>query len=105
MKTHAPSLADIKEIVQDTRNNDNTTWLLRAARRDPNCVIVVADHQQRQHLCNTYYSMLPWYRKLRFVQWLLPIRFPKFLLITQSFKGIRTPLVFDNGVFLRFDNF
>ena len=90
----------ITEIVYKTRRTGNTTWILKAAIKQPNCVIVVKNMQQVKHLQKNYYQLLSkstWYQKL-YWKW-FGRKHPKFMTINSSFEGLGLPIIFDNGTF------
>jgi hypothetical protein len=89
---------DLKEIVYRTRQTGNTTWILKAAIKMPECVIVSKNMQQAKGLENEYRKMLlneSWWRKLYWKYF--GKKHPKFLSVSSRFEGMRLPIIFDNG--------
>jgi len=90
----------ITEIVYRTRQTGNTTWILKAAIKQPNCVIVSKNMQQAKNLERNYFQLLSksaWYQKL-YWKW-FGRKHPKFMTIDSKFEGFRLPIIFDNGSF------
>ena len=99
MKPQELRISKIKEIVRCTRNQGSTTWILKAATRDPDCVIVCSDTRQMLYLINMYERLLPWWKKMGKIQ------YPKFKTVDEEFRGLDSPVVFDNSTFIRNDIF
>lgn len=91
----------IDEIVLRTRKTGNTTWLLKSAIENPDCIIVSRSMQEAKELEKRYNSLLQtssWYKKL---WWLMVKRKnPKFVSLDFRFEGYNTPVIFDNSSFL-----
>lgn len=72
----------ITEIVSRARQTGNTTRLLKAAIKQPDCVIVSKNMQQAKHLEKNYFQLLSksaWYQKL-YWKW-FGRKHPKFMTI------------------------
>lgn len=55
------------QIIASTRRSGNTTWILKAAIDNPNCIIVCRDANQANYQAKLYNKMIlnqPWYKKL-----------------------------------------
>lgn len=48
----------IQEIVYSTRRTGNTSWILNAAIKSPNCIIVSRNMQQSKDLKRNYDKLL-----------------------------------------------
>jgi len=90
----------VLDIIITTRGTGNTTWILKSAIMQPNCVIVSKNRSQSFLLEKNYleiFSEQKWCKKL---YWKLFInKSPKFMSIEQNFKGLKLPIIFDNGCF------
>ena len=90
----------IKEIVYKTIATGNTTWILKAAIKQPNFVIISKNMQQAKNLERNYFYLLSkcvWYQKL-YWKW-FGRKHPKFMTIDSRFEGLGLPIIFDNGSF------
>lgn len=88
----------LQEIVYSTRQTGNTTWILKAAIKNPECVIVSKNMQQAKFLEREYYKLLLnawWGQKLWWK--LFGRKHPKFLCLNSEFRGFSLPVIFDNG--------
>jgi len=88
----------ITEIVHRTRNTGNTTWILKAAIKQPNCIIVSKSKRDAEYLEWKYFQILSksaWYKKLWW-KW-FGRKHPKFLSLYNDFRGLGLPVIFDNG--------
>lgn len=92
---------DIKRVINEVVRTGSTTWILKAAIENPNCVIISKNYEQSTVLRKEYFKMIlnsPWYKKL-YWRWINK-KHPKFIPISCDFHGIRMPIVFDNGTFV-----
>jgi len=90
----------ITEIVYSTRRTGNTTWILKAAIRNPECIIVSKNMMQVQYLADEYHRLLSksiWYKKL-YWKW-FGRKHPRFMTINSRFEGMNLPVIFDNETF------
>lgn len=89
---------NLQEIVYQTRRTGSTTWILKAAIKNPECVIVSKNMQQAKQLEHQYRKMLLnvwWGQKLWWK--LFGQKHPNFLSLSSEFRGFRLPIIFDNG--------
>lgn len=89
---------NLQEIVYQTRQTGNTTWILKAAIKNPECVIVSKNMQQAKHLEHEYRKLLlnVWWGQKLWWKW-FGRKHPKFLSLHSEFRGFRLPIIFDNG--------
>ncbi len=89
---------DLQEIVCQTRRTGNTTWILKAAIKNPECAIVSKNMSQAKHLEHQYIKMLfnMWWGQRLWWKW-FGRKHPKFLSRHCDFNGLRLPVIFDNG--------
>jgi hypothetical protein len=90
----------IEEIVLRTRRTGNTTWLLKSAIENPDCIIVSRTMRQAKELEKRYNSLLQtssWYKKLWWK--IVKRKKPKFVSLDFRFEGLKTPVIFDNSSF------
>ena len=76
---------DIHEVVAHTRQQGNTTWLLKAALKNPDCIIVVGNHMHRKELLKRLYKMTEGKQ----------VALPEIMTKYQSFHGLNKPVIFD----------
>jgi hypothetical protein len=91
------------QIIASTRRSGNTTWILKGAINNPNCIIVCLSEQYAKQLSLVYRKMLydqPWYKKL---WWKIVGReAPVFTSLSncstiRDSRGKRMPIIFDNS--------
>ncbi len=90
-------------IIQRTRGWGNTTYLLKAAMRNPHVAIICADVEHTKQMVKQYehvLAMQPWWRKLKWKFTGKPM--PQFVSThnVHKLKGMRRPIVFDNHAIL-----
>ena len=88
----------LQEIVRDTRQTGSTTWILKSAIKNPECIIVCRNMQQAKGLERKYNKMLSdvWLGKKLWWK-LFGRKQPKFLSIRSNFRGFGLPVIFDNA--------
>lgn len=88
----------VENIVHQTRGTGNTTWLLKAAINDPDCIIIARNGENKNDLYDHYHWLLGkerWYRRL---WWrVFGRKHPEFRTLRYSFNGVREPVIFDNS--------
>ena len=91
-------MTSLQEIIRKTRASGNTTWILKSAIQNPNCIIVARNSQQAKCLEQAYKRLLlknAWYKKLWWK--LVGRKSPKFVSLDFKFENHRLPVIFDNG--------
>lgn len=89
-----PEINKIKEIVYKTRRTGNSTWILKAAIKQPKCVIVSKNMEGTERLKKEYFKLLSnkkWYQKI-YDKWFGDKTVPLFLSINSRFEGLGLPL-------------
>lgn len=90
--------ADIEKIISYSRRSGSTTYLIKAALRDPNVIIVCASARhasQLSDLFRIYINKMPrikrwfWYKRNKGIM-------PIFTSSFASIAGAHRPVVFDN---------
>jgi hypothetical protein len=79
-------------IVNENRQCGNTTWILKSAIENPECIILCYNMRNAKELENKYFHMLEERsidRKGR--------KHPKFLSKNSDLKGYKLPVIFDNS--------
>lgn len=76
---------DIHEVLAHTRQQGNTTWLLKAALKNPDCIIVVGNQMQRQELLQRLSKLTEGKQ----------VDLPEIMTLHQSFVGLNKPVIFD----------
>ena len=85
-------------IAYWSRQSGNTTWLLKAAINNPNCIIIAKNGRGAKELQNRYYSLLNEESWLKRIWWkLFGRKHPSFRTIDYSFNGLKKPIIFDNS--------
>ncbi len=91
-------MSKVEDIIHQSRRTGNTTWILKSAVNNPNCVIVVNNQRYAKDLEHLYNNMLllsPWYKR---VYWSFFGRgVPQFVSISSDFRGYNKPIIFDNS--------
>lgn len=88
----------INDIITYNRQKGNSTWIVKSAIKNPNCVIVAHDSACAYDLKCLYYSLLkkqPFYKKI--IWKLFGRSHPRFMSIENDFRGINLPVIFDNS--------
>ena len=92
---------NIKKSAIDYRCTGNTSWILKAALNNPECIIVVGTTGELHALNSEYEKLInnsPWYKK---IYWNLTKRsYPKFTTVDNVIPGGKLPLIFDNSCFV-----
>lgn len=94
-------LDDVRNVVYTTRLRGNTRWILMAAIKNPNCIIVVNSKKYANDLSNRYFRMLedePFYKRI--IWKIFGRKHPKFMSIHDDLRGFKQPIIFDNSVFI-----
>ena len=85
----------IEEIIKQTRRSGNTTWILKSAILNPDCIIVCGRPDLMEKMFKMHLLKSMWYTKL---WWKLNgSKIPKFVALNYNFHGINVPVIFDNG--------
>lgn len=100
METEQKHIDNVHKIINIGRQRGNTTWLLRAAIKQPNVMIVCRNQTSVAEMTKSYKKLLqkePWYKK--FWWWCFGRSNPKFVTVNNpdNLRGINFPTVFDNG--------
>ena len=92
---------NIKKSAIYYRCTGNTSWILKAALNNPECIIVVGNSAALRELSSEYEKLInnsPWYKK---IYWKLTKRsYPKFTTVDNVIPGAKLPLIFDNSCFV-----
>lgn len=92
---------NIKKSAIYYRNTGNTSWILKAALNNPECIIVVGTNSELSLLVSEYKKLInnsPWYKK---IYWKLTKRsYPTFTTVDNVIPGGKLPLIFDNSCFV-----
>ena len=73
---------------------------MKAAIKQPNCVIVTKSNKDMDFLKREYYKLLSNSTIFKKFYWkLFGRKHPKFMTIDSRFEGLRLPRIFDNGSF------
>lgn len=92
---------NIKKSAIYYRNTGNTSWILKAALNNPECIIVVGTTGELHALISGYEKLInnsPWYKK---IYWKLTKRsYPTFTTVDNVIPGGKLPLIFDNSCFV-----
>jgi hypothetical protein len=86
------------DIVENHRQNGNSTWLVKAAIENPECIILVHDANCAKELESHYYYLLDkagFFKKLKWK--LLGRKHPKFLSKNANLDGYNLPIILDNS--------
>jgi len=90
----------LQEILYRTRATGNTTWILQAAIKNPNCMIVSKDKKQSRWLEQKYHNLLSEKGYFKRLYWrVFGRKHPKFVDVNNDFRGWGMPVIFDNGAF------
>lgn len=87
-----------KEIAEKYRQNGNSTWILRSAIENPECIIVAYDNTCAQGLKDEYFYMLEnshWLKKLKWE--IYGRKHPVFLSLKDDLSNYKLPIIFDNS--------
>ena len=92
---------NIKKSAIYYRCTGNTSWILKSALNNPECIIVVGTTGELHALNREYEKLInnsPWYKK---IYWTLTKRsYPKFTTVDNVIPGDKLPLIFDNSCFV-----
>lgn len=94
----------VYEILSLTRRSGSTTWILKAAIRNPECIIVCRSIEHAWFFKKQYVELLdkqPFY--LRIWWWFFGRKFPEFVpfnIFTKISFRKKMPVIFDNQVFI-----
>jgi hypothetical protein len=87
-----------KEIAERYRQNGNSTWIIKSAIENPECIILTYNKASADDMKDNYFAMLEaahWTKKLKW--WLFGRKHPKFLSISSNLDGYKLPIIFDNS--------
>jgi len=91
----------IQTIVNQTRRTGNTTWIIKSAIKNPNCVIVSKNKRESKLLKQKYIRMLSNDSLFQKLKWeIFGRKQPIFLTINDSYRGFNLPIIFDNNALL-----
>lgn len=91
----------IKDIVVSNRQKGNTTWILKSAMKNPNCIIVTSNKTNSYELKSMYFAFLkaqPLYKKI--IRRLIGKKNPIFKSIDDDLRGYNLPIIFDNSALI-----
>ena len=80
----------LQEILEDTRQRGNSTWIIEAAIKNPNCIVVAYNNNTKRELeCK--------YNELINKQGIINKTKPKFVTLKYDFKNEveKLPVIFD----------
>ena len=95
----------VQTILSNCRASGNTTWILKSAINNPNCIIVTKSLQHKEDLQYAYNRLLykeTWYKKLfrKFKKHSVPkiVTVDDFVNKSPMYRDIknRIPIIFDN---------
>lgn len=94
-------MKNVREIVEISRRSGNTTWILKSAIENPNCIIVAYNKSYAKDLEREYNRLLKksiWYKRI--IWYFQKRRKPLFVSDNFDFRGYNLPVIFDNSCFL-----
>ncbi len=87
-----------KEIAERYRQNGNSTWIIKSAVENPECIIIAYNANSARDLEEEYFHMLKQSNWLKKLKWrFLGRKHPKFLSKSSNLDGYKLPIIFDNG--------
>ena len=90
----------ITEIVESNRRYGSTTWILKSALQNPNCLIISRDMNISDRIKQTYNKMYFEVFFLKRLFWkLMKRKTPVFTSLSNHIHGYARPIVFDNRCF------
>jgi hypothetical protein len=95
-------MENIREIIEYSRGTGNTSWILKSALENPDCIIVAGHHRSKEWLKEKYihlFNQQSWFNRV-----LHKLRNkPHPLFVTKSeyarIRGMRKPVILDNSCF------
>ena len=92
----------LERIIHETRGSGNTTWILKSALHNPDCIIVCGNSDHARYMHSIYNDMINNSGFFRRLYWKYINRSrPLFVTPEYNFKGkghlLMKPVIFDNG--------
>ena len=85
-------------IIEQHRQNGNTTWLAKAAIENPKCIILAHDDNCAKEIEDKYYDLLDEASFLKRLKWKIFGReHPKFLSKNAKLDEYNLPIILDNS--------
>lgn len=89
----------IIDICEHNRQCGSTTWILKAAVNNPNCIIIGYNDEYCEELKLKYFDLLRKENFFKRLKWkIFGRKHPKFLSVNKkNIRGYRLPIIFDNS--------
>ncbi len=87
-----------KEIAERYRQNGNTTWIIKSAIENPECIVLAYNAENAKSIKERYFQMLEQSHWLKKLKWkVFGRKHPEFLSKNTDLNGYNLPIIFDNS--------